>query len=277
LSQPVDSPQSGFVIVAHNITELSSKLAGISFQEFMFQQIQFGETPPTTVHGLLADISPSTLDRMRFATGSASGEPSDKRRRAHQLKADILECFRNSGTPFLSEAVQHEDTCAVCSSASDGPLCYPVLPFWSIFPAFVKARVSNKLHFAAPFVISMRLCLHLVHSDCLRRSNRFVTCPVDRGRRAAFLPKWTGGYPERPARIQSAVTTLCADHFKEDGQLPLRSLAAEIRPPEVRQPSCPAALDDRRFLGLINGLFFAWHDAHGPSFHPRRRTAPCRL
>jgi hypothetical protein len=89
----------------------------------------------------------------RFATGRASAEPCDKKRRAHQLKADILESFRNSGTQFLSEAVQHEDTCAVCGSARDGPLCYPVFSFWSIFPALVKARVSNKLQVASLWFI----------------------------------------------------------------------------------------------------------------------------
>jgi hypothetical protein len=69
------------------------------------------------------------------------------------------------------------------------------------------------------------------------------------------------------------MAAFCEDHFKEDGQLPLRSLAAEIRLLEVRQRSYPAALDDRRSLVLINGLFFAWYHAQRPPFP---REAPQR-
>jgi hypothetical protein len=67
------------------------------------------------------------------------------------------------------------------------------------------------------------------------------------------------------------MSLFCSTHFVNDGQLPLSTLAGEIRLLEVRQRSSPTALDDRRTLLLINGLFFAWYHSQVPAFPTEAR------
>jgi hypothetical protein len=148
--------------------------------------------------------------------------------------------------------------------------------FDSILPSVIKARLSNKTRFGAARVLSMRLCLHLVHSECICARGDDYSCPVDRGRRMALMPMWTGGYAAPPDAILVLMRVFYDYFFAGDAPSPngsvasLASLAGGVMLLEARPRAAPDAMRDVRTLTLINQLFFTFYH-RAPALDGERR------
>ena len=254
--------------------------AGMSFNELMYQPINFAERGAKTLYDLLLALGPLgvyVLDRMSIDVPMSEADLEARRKArkeaAEKARRSVIASFQEQARAILDEDNTVPDTnkgCSVCSEeAGDQVLCFPVYSFRTCLLQTIRRELRKVRQVGSPYTPldreavkmtqSFNLCLHLAHPDCANQERTSPwLCSIDRCPKNALLPHTN--VDEQPTdAMREAMMTFMNNVFRFQYTRSVFALRSEIALLEIRQRARQEAADDLRSKTLIRHLFLTIH------------------
>ena len=286
-------------IHAINFNDLIQKLKNLSFNQFMQKKIIFnnddGKSMIDMISGL-GNIGITVLKRMNipFNKSSQLKEELQKKNkeRANKVKMQMMNHFIQRQKSFQSSSLNFEEAnekvqkieCGICHVDNETDcFVYPALVYKSPLSSYIKWHFRNaKLinsndHLdQAEFEFnsipdnfelfnSVRICLHPIHSSCIKRTN--YQCPADRCWRNSKLPIIEGIFDfntitSKPLFYE--VLRFVEKTYDNSIKIAVFSLASEIEILEMRHRMNPNCLDNPTIVPMLRNIYLCiWHLFNG--------------
>ena len=180
-----DTLQTASEITVQTIEELSQKVPK-SFFEFLKVKVSYQNSEAVSVIDMLkrlGSLGYSALTQSLSRMNIAFSEPVcdfalSKRERARAIKNRVLKSFRSSYRQ--SDANSQASVCSICMEKAEKDSGYPVLLYERFLPNFMNPE------FRKYGALGIRICPHLVHCECWKKSG-CKTFPVDNRECTAVL------------------------------------------------------------------------------------------